>query len=1019
MHWKVALSLVLLLLVGFGLISILNLSEVHAQVPYSGPWVGEVRFYEEPDTAIAVEKLIAGHYDIHFDDIDSATIFRRVQEAKLPYAVSYGLYYEITLNYRCVQNETTGEIIEPVFPNPSKLPRPEVEGKILFNPFCNRRIRYAVHFLMNREFMAEKIAEGLAVPRYTSITPAFPDYGRYADIILAIERELAYNLAKARDIVFEEMPKMGAELREGRWYYKGEPVVLIFLIRTEDVRKDIGDYVASQLERLGFTVLRVYGTSAMLAPYWIRADPDDGTFHLYTGGWITTIVSRDQGSTFGYFYSKLGRPEPLWQKIINTPEFYEVAEKLYYNKFKTLEERRELFEKALWLSVTVENQRIFILHRIAAWARRPNVVLAADLAGGYSGAWLWGWTIRFTDIPKEQNRDKTVRIAIPQLLVEPWNPIGGSNWIFDMTVIRATADIPYYYDPYSGLTWPQWIKKATVYVHEDLPVAKTLDWVDLQRVSEITVPDDAWLFYDCKGKKIWTWGEAKQNPNITQELFNVPYNFTEPPLVKVVVEYDDRLFTGVFKWHDGSPFSIADMVYVFTITFDRVCIGSDLYDSAAIPGFTAWFPTFKGIKIVSTNPLIIEWYSTAWYMDAEWIASDAADDIWPYYAQGPGAWHTVELFAQGERAKIVAFTTSKATALKVPRADFLIPPSQLIDQLRSNIDKSYVPYPEVLGKYLTPAEAKARWQNLLAWYDKYKHVWVANGPFYLESFTTAPKTIVLKANREHPLSAAKWEFLGEPPIPVIHVEVPSTIYRGREYAITLELTDKAGNPYPNEFVEFVSYVVIHEGGILSGKATPLAEGLWELVLTPELTGKLSVGVAEIRFIAVSKIIGLPSIEAKTVTITIPPEQIFEEITRVQRSLEEQMRTVQKSLEEQMARMREEITKTLGLAVASAIEDLGRTISDAMNAITGQVGTAMNVISSAVNAMQRSVDEAKSSIQAEISGVKSDLRGVETRLREENEITRRDVAALSTVVYAVIALVVVNLVVSIVTLIRRK
>jgi peptide/nickel transport system substrate-binding protein len=48
------------------------------------------------------------------------------------------------------------------------------------------------------------------------------------------------------------MKKLGAELVDGKWYYKGQPVVLKFLIRIEDQRRQIGDYVATLFEQLGF-----------------------------------------------------------------------------------------------------------------------------------------------------------------------------------------------------------------------------------------------------------------------------------------------------------------------------------------------------------------------------------------------------------------------------------------------------------------------------------------------------------------------------------------------------------------------------------------------------------------------------------------------------------------------------------------------------------------------------------------------------------------------------------------------
>jgi hypothetical protein len=44
----------------------------------------------------------------------------------------------------------------------------------------------------------------------------------------------------------------------------------VFLIRTEDERKLIGDYVANQLEALGFAVDRQYKTRTEASPIWVQ-----------------------------------------------------------------------------------------------------------------------------------------------------------------------------------------------------------------------------------------------------------------------------------------------------------------------------------------------------------------------------------------------------------------------------------------------------------------------------------------------------------------------------------------------------------------------------------------------------------------------------------------------------------------------------------------------------------------------------------------------------------------------------
>lgn len=120
-----------------------------------------------------------------------------------------------------------------------------------------------------------------------------------------------------------------------------------------------------------------------------------------------------------------------------------------------------------------------------------EVSVTADLAGAIAGSYLWPHTIRRGDEVGGQ-----IRIAMPSILTDAWNPLGGSNWIYDTALVRPTSDLGLIYDPYTGLLYPQRIERAELYALKDLPIGKTLDWVDVIPVDEITVPEDAWVDWD-------------------------------------------------------------------------------------------------------------------------------------------------------------------------------------------------------------------------------------------------------------------------------------------------------------------------------------------------------------------------------------------------------------------------------------------------------------------------------------------------------------------------------------------
>jgi peptide/nickel transport system substrate-binding protein len=112
-----------------------------------------------------------------------------------------------------------------------------------------------------------------------------------------------------------------------------------------------------------------------------------------------------------------------------------------------------------------------------------------------------------------------------------------------MMLVRATGwTAAYKPDLYTGLYWPNHFERAEVFIEEGLPVGKTLDWVSLEFVPSITVPDDAWVDWDAAEQRFITAGERGET--ITSASRNVVY-------------YPADLYDTI-KWHDGSPFSVGD-----------------------------------------------------------------------------------------------------------------------------------------------------------------------------------------------------------------------------------------------------------------------------------------------------------------------------------------------------------------------------------------------------------------------------------------------------------------------------
>jgi peptide/nickel transport system substrate-binding protein len=786
----------------------------------TGAWVDEVIFTEENSAEAAASQLNAGQLDLYAYTVAEAPVFETVKSSA---------------------NLTSAQLVgssNTIMFNPGEFS----DGRL--NPFSNRKIREAMHWLLDRDYVVQEIYKGLALPRFTALTTVFPDYARYADIMRQIEAKYAYNPDKAQEVVTAEMQAMGAELVDGKWSFNGEPISLIFIIRTEDNRRPIGDYFASQLESIGFTVDRQYKTRTEASPIWNQSEPTDGLWNMYTGGWISPSIDRDEGDQFSAYYTNRGLASPLWQAYVPAPELDAVALKLESNDFTSLEERRSLFETALPLSME-ESYQVWVVDEASFSPRVKDLSVASDLAGGAQGSLIWGQTLRFAD-----QEGGTVRIAQPGILVEPWNPIAGTNWIYDSMPQRGLSDNGVISDPYTGLAWPQRLERAEVTVLEGLPVSKTLDWVDLSFESQIEVPADTWIDWDAANQKFITVGEKFPEGLTTNS--------------RTIVYYPDDLYETV-TWHDGSPISAADFVMNIIQVFDAAKPESPIYDEATVGSTEGFQSHFRGVRVVSTSPLVIETYDDAYLLDAELIVSQNQTypnpTWWPQYAYGEGAWHSIALGILAESNKELAFSTDKAGALSVEWTNFVSGPSleilkKYLDQAKS---ENYIPYAGTLGEYVTADEAAARYTNLDSFYGEHNHFWVNTGPFVLDGVFPVEGTLSFKRYEPYPDMADKWSRFSEAKIADVEVDGAGQVAIGSEAVFDAYATFK-DEPYANSEISEVKYLLFNATGelVASGAAEALEDGHFQATLPSDVTSKLESGSNKIEFVVVPSVVSIPS-----------------------------------------------------------------------------------------------------------------------------------------------------------------
>ena len=789
-----------------------------------GGWLDEIDF-SVVDGESAISQLQAGAIDLYSYGLAS-DIYPALKEAGMNYAQSFGGSYSILMN-------------PAIFDDTTRL-----------NPFSNAKIREAMNWLIDRNYINQEIYAGGSLPKFFALTTQLIEYTDLIDTARTLESKYAFNPDKANEVITAEMEGMGAELADGKWSFNGEPITLIFIIRSDGdgTRQPMGDYVSNQLESIGFTVDRQYKTSTEAAPIWRGSIASEGLWHLYTAGWLPNGLTRDERAQFQQMYlnTSIQGADPFISNV-SDEEFQKLGDDLAQGTFSTQEERKQMMAKALELSLQ-DSLQVWTIEQVAYSPYNDNVQVTYDLAAGVESAYVGPYNLRF----KEQEGG-TMKVGTADLFTEPWNTVSGSNWIWDTNIMRSTTQGQTNVvgsggimgDPYTGLAWPQRIESATLTYKEGLPIKHNLDWLQVETAPQIDVPEDAWVDWDATEQRFITAGEA------------YPDGLTAN--IKSTVVFPADLFETV-KWHDGSPLSVGDFVMGIIHFFDTAKPESAIYDESLVASFEATFESFRGYRIVSTDPLTIEAYNDSYNADAELNILT----LWPnspYGLSGENSWQIFAISNLAEANGELAYTSNKADTLEIEQTSWIGGPSleilaKYLDQAAS---ESYIPYEATLGQYITKEEADLRYANFKKWYEDHGHFWVGTGPYILDQVFTTEKSAVLKNNPEFVDLADRWAEFSEPKLASVQLDGPAQVKAGEE-AVFDALVNFKDQPYAEADLKEVKYILYDTTGTVVdvGSAEMLSEGQYQVTLPADTTSKLPNGSARLELAVVPIPVAIPA-----------------------------------------------------------------------------------------------------------------------------------------------------------------
>jgi peptide/nickel transport system substrate-binding protein len=309
---------------------------------------------------------------------------------------------------------------------------------------------------------------------------------------------------------------------------------------------------------------------------------------------------------------------------------------------------------------------------------------------------------------------------------------------------------------------------------------------------------------------------------------------------------------------------MADILMSMIMTFDRGKPESAIYDEVYAPALETFLTSFKGFRIESTDPLVMEYYTDAVSIDAEWTAGQGVGNpyiFWPYYTEGEGSWSEIAIANAAEAAGELAYSADKATANEIEHTSFVGGPSLeiLAKYLGEAVAETPIPYEPALAEYLTAEEAATRYANLQAFYEEHGHFWAGTGAYILDQVFLTEKSLVLKTNPEYADLSDRWSGYSEPKIAEVEIDGAGQVTAGDEILFDVYVTFK-GEPYASADMKQVKFLLYDATNaiVTVGEAEMVAEGQYQIIIPADVSAGLAAGANKLEVAAVPLAVSIPT-----------------------------------------------------------------------------------------------------------------------------------------------------------------
>ena len=764
-----------------------------SQAPEKGAFIDQARFIHRVDENLALEEVKSGFLDAYFFPIPQEAANNAKNDPRLK-----------------VYDKTAGSL--GFFVNPAPAADPNV-----LNPFQFKEVRYALNYLIDREFVINEILKGYGNPLIDPFGIYSPEY---LNIIGTVESfGFRYNPSLASNMISGAMTAAGATNNNGQWQFNGSPVTVKVLIRQDDVKKEsMGELLASDLEKTGFTVQRDYGDLNKANTVVYASDPKNLEWQLYTEemGGTSAFVKYNPiipAQMYAPWLSAMpGSQNPAYWNYQNAT-LDEVTQKIAFFNFTSEEERNQLVNDAIKMGIQ-ESVRIFVAQKTDPFVSSASVLgLVNDFGAGI--------TSKYSLLnARSGDGNSSLDIGVKQIHQGSWNTIAGLQDLYSRSIYFMIADSDTFRNPYTGEV-----------------ISFRSPWTNITTqgpLGKLDMPADSIKW----NQTLQQWVQSGEGSTATSMV-------TFTPLYS--------------NWHHGIPMDVSDMMYSDYFAYEwgtDAGPGDRTVDPEFTPAAAEALKLSKGTRYVS--PDRIESYIDIWHYDEKEIADSAV-----FFVNEP--W---EIAAAAERIVMegrLAYSRSEAQAKGVGWYDPIV--REHADMIKAELQemKNEQFIPSALKDLITVQDAIRRYDASINWIENHGHAVISNGAFYLDNFNVAGGTITINAFRDasYPFEAGHWSSYETPRLAdITGVEVPRIVTMGQATPIKVNV-QVAGEPSNNVTV---NYFVSNKDGtvVVRGEAQQGSPGQFNIDLTSEMTAKLSQGPNTIKIFAVSNEALRPDISSSTI-----------------------------------------------------------------------------------------------------------------------------------------------------------